>query len=124
MSVTQSYSRPKAATVNNTGIVMTAFVTEKPVTNPTSNGILTSGSTGVINISWYADANESGSTDIQEIMRAIITPSLSAGGTLTYNVAIYAVDGDGTVHLLTSLSFDHTQDMDTWQTAAGRARQS
>ncbi len=126
MSVTKNYNRPKATTINNTGIVMGLFVTEKPITNPTSNGVLTAGNTGEANISILADADETGGTTIRPIFRIKITPSLDSIGILTYTLSLYSVEGDvgGTEHLISSLTFEHPEDMDTWQAAAGRPRQS
>lgn len=123
MSGTISYSRPKSATINATPIVFRTYAVEDPVALTTGNGTMTAGSTGITKIQLLADADESVANDVQPIAEYKITPSVAEDGTTRYAVEVKWIDGDGTETTVTQ-TFTHHENMDAWQTAAGRPRQS
>lgn len=127
MAVSKSYPRLKSATTNTTGIAITLKAAEGAITQHAfrdNMGADEDGLTGVINGTYMADANESGGADVQDLFRFSITPNIESNGRTTLTVVVTPVKGNGdagdavtTVHVL-------PENMDAWQTAAGRARQA
>lgn len=120
MSVTKTYARPKSAPTISTGIVLTVQAAEYPVTPVAFDE---DGVGAVLDARLHCDANESGGTIDRDLFQIIATPTLNSNGSLVYTVVVTCILGDassGTAHTLT---VTHDQNMDTFQTAAGRARQ-
>lgn len=122
MAVTLTYNRLKSTTTNSTGMVFTVTAEEKPET-PTA--FLGSGNTAEVDVRFSCDADESGGADVQEMFRLEAVPQLSADdGTITLKVTVTPKTGGGTDATATVTTITHTETMDAWQTAAGRARQA
>ena len=121
MSVTKTYPRPKSTTTNSTGIVFSLKAEEKPETPVSFGG---AGNTGNLDARIQADADESGGTDVQDLFKIEATPALDSAGKITVVVTVTPIKGDGSAGTPGTLTVTHDQDMDVWQTAAGRARQS
>lgn len=120
MSVTQSYPRPKATPTNSTSLALTLKVAELPDTPAAIGG---SGTTGTLDCRLQCDADESGGTDVQDLFKLVATPDIDASGNATYTVIVTPIKGDGSAGTPQTLTVTHSETMDTWQTAAGRARQ-
>lgn len=120
-SPTQNYNRPKSVTTNDTPIDFSVKASESPNAVDT---LPNAGNSAIVDVLYRADADESGSADVQDIAKFTFTPSLSADGTLSLGISFTAVSGagvDGTPQTATVL---HTQGMNAWQSAAGRAPQA
>ncbi len=125
MSGTINYNRDKNPKINDTGIVVTPLVGEEP----TAVGALTgdnSGSTGILNIDFQGDADESGGTSLVNLFR-IEDLQVTVGvndGVVKLTGNIVPVLGDASdAPTPTPISVTHPQTMDAWQAAAGRAQQ-
>lgn len=123
MAVTKTYSRPKVAVVNSTGIDFTLKAAELAGT-PAAFGGGAVGATGNFQCLIQADADESGGSDIQTIFRLETAMALSAAGLLTLTVTVTPVLGDASDGTPKSIAVAHEQNVDAWQSAAGRARQA
>jgi hypothetical protein len=121
MGVTKTYSRPKATTVNSTGMALTLLVAEKPDSPVAIGG---TGTTGELDMRVRCDADESGGAYVQDLFKVETLPQLSADGVITLSVTVTPIKGGGAVGTPVSMNVKHDEDMDTWQTAAGRARQA
>lgn len=127
MPVTPTYNRSKSTTVNSTGIALNYLVGEGPITPHDlfdTDGELDLGTTGVLTAKLQADANESGGADVQDLFTIVVTPVLADSGVMTLNIVVTPIKGGGTSGNAQTLSVPHTENMDAWQTAAGRARQA
>lgn len=121
MGDTLNYNRPKASAVNDTAIDITIKSGESDE-SPLPD---TAGTTGITKTEYYADADESGSSDIQLLATFLITPAIDVNtGRITFTVAFTPKGGGGGAGTTTSQVFTHHETMDAWQAAAGRARQS
>jgi len=120
-----NYDRPKATVVNTTPINIDFLAGEEP----TALGALSadnSGSTGILNLTVTADADESAGADVQDLfrienLRVEIDPTTFR---TRLRAEIIPVLGDATDGTPILIDIAHQQDMDAWQTAAGRARQA
>lgn len=121
MAADFSYNRPKATTVNITPINIAIEVGEKPDA-PTAIG--GTGTTGILDVVFTGDADESGGADVQNLWKVTLTPSINSVGQMQLTATVTPVLGDGTDGGAVSRTFDHEQTADAWQTAAGRARQA
>ncbi len=121
MSANFTYSRDKVATVNSTDINVSYEQRE-------TDGVraaIAAGTTGIAELTMLADADESGGVDIQDIFRVTVTPVLNPNtGKFEVQVDVVSVLGDATDGVPQGQRFVHDEDMDAWQTAAGRARQA
>lgn len=115
MAADFSYSRPKATVVNATPINIAVSPTQAETGG---------GTTGIAQVAFTADADESGGADVQTIGTFVITPVLTSSGNFSFTVAFTPKLGAGTDGTAESHSFVHPQTMDVWQTTAGRARQA
>lgn len=120
MSVTKSYSRPKSAQTNNTGMVLTILTAEKP----NAPAAVTAGTTGELDCRIQCDADESAGADVQDLFKIEAAPQISAEGVVSIAVTVTPIKGDGTLGISKSLNVNHDENMDVWQTAAGRPRQA
>ncbi len=119
-----NYDRDKNPKINDTPINIDFTAGEEP----TALAALTadnSGSTGILNVTLTADADESGGVDIQDLFRIedIQVTIDQAGGLTTLTMNVIPVKGDATDGATTTLTVKHPQSMDAWQTAAGRPQQ-
>lgn len=120
MGVTKNYSRPKASAVNNTGIDLILKGSEQP-DPPADLG----GTTGIADLMYTADADESGGVDVQDLGGFTVTPAIDPDtGKITFTVVFTPVKGNGDPGDAVTQVFTHPETMDAWQTAAGRARQA
>jgi hypothetical protein len=122
LSATISYSRPKSATVNATGMALTLKVAEKPDSPGAIGG---TGTTAQLDCRVQADADESGGTSLHDLFKIETIPGIASDtGVVTLSVTVTPILGDGSIGTPKSLITNHDQSMDAWQTAAGRARQA
>ena len=121
MSSTDNYDRPKVAVVNDTGIVLTILVGEKPDA-PTAIG--GTGTTSELDSRFQADADESGGADVQDLFKLEAVPVVDVKGVVSLNITVTPIKGDATDGTVKTLSVVHDENMDAWQSAAGRARQA
>ena len=121
MGVTQTYSRDKSTTTNSTGMALTLLVGEEPDAPSAIGG---TGTTGVLDSRLQADADESGGADVQDLFKIRAVPSIGSGGVISYVVTVTPILGDGTNGTPVVATITHDENMDAWQTAAGRARQA
>lgn len=122
MTVTPTYNRLKSGTTNSTGIALAILMAERPDSVGAIGG---TGTTGIMDITYTADADESGGADIQDLARLVITPSINPdNGAIQFIVEFIPVLGAETDGPTQSHTFVHDQVMDIWQTAAGRVRQA
>jgi hypothetical protein len=116
-----TYARPKATTTNSTAINITGEQRE-------SDGVraaFAAGTTGVFEAYIRADADESGGSDVQDLYKVVLTPSIHpTTGAISLNIVTTPIEGDGTEGTATTANIAHSETMDAWQTAAGRARQA
>jgi hypothetical protein len=127
MPVTQSYNRAKVAATNSTGMVLSWLVGEGPITPHIlydDMGVADLGTTGVLTAKLRCDADESGGSDVQDYVNIVVTPSTGTNGQFTLTIVATPVNGDGTLGTSTTTVITHPQNFDTWQSAAGRARQA
>lgn len=126
MAANVNYDRPKSATTNNTPINIDFTAGEEP-TALAALSADNSGSSGILNVTVTADADESGGLDVQDLYRIEdiqVTINQSTGLT-NLTMTITPVLGDGTdAASPTTVTVRHPETMDAWQTAAGRARQA
>ncbi len=118
---TDNYDRPKLAGTNVTGMVLTLLAGEKPDA-PTAIG--GTGTTSELDARVQADADESGGADVQDLFKIETVPVVAADGTVTLAVTITPIKGDATEGKAQVLTVTHPENMDVWQSAAGRARQA
>ena len=121
MAKDMNYNRPKSTVVNDTPINMTIKVSEKPDAPQAIGG---TGTTGELDARFQADADESGGADVQDLFKLEAVPVLLVGGGISLQVTVTPIKGDGTDGTPVQQSVNHDEDMDAWQTAAGRARQA
>lgn len=111
-----------SSTLTGTDTIITV---NENITDATVDGIINTGNTAILEIHFRADADESSGTDIQLLAKVTITPTIvQADGKVQFKVDFTAVNGDGSSASVQTKTFDHSETMDVWQTAAGRARQS
>lgn len=121
MAGTLTYDRPKSATSNSTGIVLTVQAAEKPAALATLAG----GSTGVAQVRFNADADESAGSDVQAHATFEIAPTVDAAtGAVVYEIRCTPSFGNGAVGATQTFRYPHPQLLDAFQTQAGRDRQS
>lgn len=115
------YDRPKIVAINDTDINITLFQAEQP----TVLGAADAGTTGILDVEVRADADESGGADVQVLFKVTLTPQLVvATGEVSLQVEVTPVAGDASDAPTITSTVPHTETMDAWQTAAGRARQA
>ena len=119
--LTDQYDRPKSSVINDTGIVLTLLVAEKPDVPIAIGG---TGTTAELDCRVQADADESIGNDIQDLFKIEIVPVVAADGITTLTITVTPVKGDATDGKTQTLVVTHPENMDAWQTAAGRARQA
>lgn len=118
------YERPKSVETNTTPINMDILAGEKP-TAPAALAAL-AGTTGVLDVVFTADADESGGADVQNWFRLTLTPVLPDNSNTkpSMQITLVPVLGDGTDGVTQTLTAEHDESMDAWQAAAGRPRQA
>jgi len=122
MSVTTNYNRSKDPAVNVTGIAIVPKAGEEP----TAVAALAGGTTGIVNVEFEGDADESGGATLVNIFRVddLRIAIDNATGLMRLTGLIVPVLGDGTDAPTTyPINQAHPQTADAWQTAAGRAKQ-
>ena len=124
MAGTITYDRDKDPKINSTGIDVTPLVGEEP----TAAGALTgdnSGSTGILNIEFQGDADESGGSTLVNLFRLedLQVQINQNSGIFRLTGSIIPVLGDGSDGTPVAIDVVHEQNMDAWQAAAGRAQQ-
>lgn len=121
MGKTNNYDRPKSSGINDTGMVTSLLVGEKPDAPSAIGG---TGTTAELDCRVQADADESGGADVQDLYKLEALPAVSINGEVTLKVTITPIKGDGTDGKVQVVTVTHDENMDAWQTAAGRARQA
>lgn len=120
MGVTQNYNRSKDPNVNVTGIAMRAKAAEGAAAVPADLG----GADGIMQVAFDADADESAGVDVQDLFRVDnLQIVLNNAGQVTLTGTVVPVLGDGSDGAPTAIQVVHPQNMDAWQTAAGRPQQ-
>lgn len=126
MAANVNYDRPKDPAINDTPINIDFLAGEEP----TALAALTadnSGSTGILNVTITADADESGGADVQDLFRIEDIQVLinQETGLCQLVLNVIPVLGDGTDANTPPEQYvvNHPETMDAWQTAAGRPRQ-
>lgn len=122
MAGTINYNRDKNPKINDTGIAIVPKAGEEPA----SAAALAGGSTGILNIEFEGDADESGGATLENLFRVedlqVIVDVNT--GRITLTGSVIPVLGDGTdAATLTAINVVHPETMDAWQAAAGRAQQ-
>jgi hypothetical protein len=127
MAANVNYNRAKSTTTNSTDINIDFTAGEEP-TALTALGPATdnSGTSGILNVTVTADADESGGADIQDLFRIEDIQVLinATTGLTQLSMSIIPVKGGATDGTTTAVLVNHPETMDAWQTAAGRARQA
>jgi len=125
MAANVNYDRDKNPKINDTPINIDFLAGEEP----TGVGALSgdnSGSSGILNVTVTADADESGGADIQDLFRIediqIIIDVTTGLVKLTMQVIPVLGDASDAATPI-DVSVTHPETMDAWQTAAGRAQQ-
>ena len=120
MGVTKNYNRSKDPDTNVTGIAIRAKAAEGAAATPADLG----GADAIAQIAFDADADESAGTTIEDLFRIDnVQINLTSDGKITLAGTIVPVLGDGTDGTAVAIQQVHPQNMDAWQTAAGRAQQ-
>ena len=120
--VTINYDRPKIVGINDTPMITTLLVAEKPDSPAAIGG---AGSTGELDMRVQADADESGGADVQDLYKVETVPTIVVGtGAVNLKVTVTPILGDGTEGTPVITNIPHNETMDAWQSAAGRARQT
>lgn len=122
MAGTINYDRDKSVTINDTGIAIVPKAGEEPA----AAAALVGGSTGIINLEFEGDADESGGVALVNLFRVDDVQVIvdQASGQIRLTASVVPVLGDGTdAATPTAISVLHPETMDAWQTAAGRAQQ-
>lgn len=126
MSKSISYPRPKAAPTVSTAIVFTVKAAEHGNVADVfrdNAGSPVTGTTAGVDARIQADADESGGTDVQDVFKVEALPAMDSSGKMTVALTVTPIKGDGTAGTPQTLTVTHDEYADTWQTAAGRARQ-
>lgn len=122
MAGTINYDRDKDPKINDTGIAIIPKAGEEPA----SPAALAGGSTGILNLEFEGDADESGGASLVNLFRVDdvqVTVDV-ATGRINLTATIVPVLGDGAdAPTTTLLNVVHPQTMDVWQADAGRAQQ-
>lgn len=126
-----SYERLGSDVTNTTPISISPKAAEIGGTEAAVDAAGQAGDTAGIQATLTADADESGGADIQDLWRIVAKPLIDATaqshgesrGTMTLEVTITPVKGDGTAGTAQKFIVTHPENIDAWQTAAGRARQ-
>ena len=121
MSATLTYDRPKVAVTNSTGMLTTILVGEKPDAPGAIGG---TGTTGELDARFQMDADESGGADVQDIFKLEAIPVVAADGTVSLRVTVTPILGNAAAGTPQVVTVPHNQNVDAWQSAAGRARQA
>ncbi len=121
MGITIDYNRLKDPEINLTGMDFSLLVSEKPDAPSAIGG---TGSTGELDMRVQVDADESGGADVQDLFKVETVPLIAADGAMSLKTTITPINGDGTEGTPQILTVVHNENMDAWQTAAGRARQA
>ena len=121
MGATINYEREKLVATNTTGMDMTLLVAEKPDSPGAIGG---TGTTSELDMRVQADADESGGADLQDLFKVETVPTIDAAGVIKLKVTITPINGDAGEGVAQILTVVHGENMDAWQTAAGRARQA
>ena len=122
MAGTINYDRDKNPKINDTGIAIIPKAGEEPA----SAAALAGGSTGILNLEFEGDADESGGASLVNLFR-VEEIQVTVGvndGVMKIIGTIIPVLGDASDAATTQkFSMTHPQTMDAWQAAAGRAQQ-
>ncbi|KKN73350.1 hypothetical protein LCGC14_0401630 [marine sediment metagenome] len=121
MSKTNNYDRPKLSGINDTGMDMTLLVGEKPDAPSAIGG---TGSTAELDCRVQADADESGGADVQDLYKIEVLPAVALSGAQTVKITVTPIKGDASEGTPQIITVTHPENMDAWQSAAGRARQA
>ena len=125
MAGTINYDRDKNPKINDTGIAVVPLVGEEPTAAGAMSGD-NSGSTGILNIEFQGDADESGGAALVNLARIDdlqVTVDVDTGR-INITGTVIPILGDGTdAPTTTPINVVHPQTMDAWQTAAGRVQQ-
>lgn len=118
-----SYNRAKSTAVNSTPLVHSYKAAE---TGGTVAAVVAGTGAGV-NLHVEVDADESAGTSVQKVWRLEIVPKINAAGVMELVTKVIPVLGTGSDHPASrheTLTVQHPDNADTWQTAAGRAKQA
>lgn len=119
---TKNYERLKEPDTNTTGMELSGEARELP----NALAAIAAGTSGDFELAISADADESGGADVQQLYRVLAQPIIAAGhpGAQSLRLTITPVLGDGSDGEAQIVDVPHPENMDSWQAAAGRARQA
>ncbi len=126
MGADLTYNRPKLAIVNETDIAVTIEARE---TGGGALAALVGGTSGIAEVLYKGDLDESGGADVQKLGLFTITPTI-VNGILKFTVLFTPYKGTPADEAYTaepelqSYTFQHPLTMDQIQTDGGRARQA
>jgi hypothetical protein len=111
-----------------TGVAFGAGVTTievASVVDATADGVIVVGDSGILEIDFQVDLDETGAEDRQTAFKVTLTPTLSTLGQLSLRAVITPVDGLGAelTSEIKTLAVVHPENMDAFQTAGGRPQQ-
>ena len=111
-----------------TGVAFGAGVTTitvASVVDATADGVIVVGDSGILEIDFEVDLDETGAEDRQTAFKVTLTPTLTVLGQLSLTAVITPVDGSGTdlTAEVKTLAVVHPDNMDTFQTDGGRPQQ-
>lgn len=98
-------------------------ITVASIVDATPDGAVVQGDSAKVNLVLTADADETGSADVQDLFRIDAVPTIAPDGKIDVTFVVTPVLGDGTDGVPQTKVFRHDENMDAWQTAAGRPRQ-
>lgn len=132
--VTKTYTRPKAAATNSTGMAIHLQVAEGagvPTELLAGSGdagvAAAAGLDGNLHAKWQADVTEGGGTSdslkTMYLLDTVLTMGTDVSAKANMFLTLTPVNGDGTQGTPLTISLDHPQTMDAFQTTGGRVRQ-
>lgn len=95
------------------------------VSDATADGVIVVGNSGVLQIIYEIDVDETGAEDRQAAYRVTLTPTVTSLGQFNLNISVTPVDGSGAdlTAAVQTLDVPHPQNMDTFQADGGRPQQ-
>lgn len=134
MAVTKTYARPKATPTNASGMVFSLAVAEGPgvpvvlASDSDDAGVAAAaGNSGNLKAELSVDVDESGGTTMKKLFRwdTVLSLGSDVGAVPQVITTVTPINPDGSDNtaLAKQITMAHPLSMDSFQAAAGRARQ-